>query len=68
MSDNTARRFAQAQGIEVANIPVFLLACKMVGLVDSEEMAQIIEDLRLKDFFEFRVEVRNHLLSRVRLT
>jgi hypothetical protein len=40
----------------------------MVGLVDSEEMAQIIEDLRLKDFFEFRVEVRNHLLSRVRLT
>jgi predicted nucleic acid-binding protein len=63
MSDNTARRFAQAQGVEVANIPVFLLACKMVGLVDSEEMAQIIEDLKIKDFFEFRGEVRNQLLA-----
>jgi len=63
MSDNTARRLAQAQGIEVANIPAFLLACKMAGLVESEEMAQIIEDLKVKDYFEFKAGVRNQLLA-----
>jgi predicted nucleic acid-binding protein len=63
MSGNTARRFAQAQGIEVINIPAFLLACKMVGLVDSEEMAQIVEELKVKDFFEFKGEIRNQLLA-----
>jgi predicted nucleic acid-binding protein len=63
MNDNLARRFAQTQGIEVVSIPAFLMACKMAGLVDPEEMARIIEDLKVKDFFEFKVEVRNQLLA-----
>ena len=62
-SDNVARRFAQTQGITVASIPAFLLACKMAGLVEPEEMARIIEDLKVKDFFEFKAEVRRQLLD-----
>lgn len=50
MSDNKARQFAQSLGVTVVNIPAFLLACKMAGLVSPEQMVQIIEDLRAKDF------------------
>jgi predicted nucleic acid-binding protein len=63
MSDNKARRFASSLGISVANIPAFLLACKTAGLVDSEEMTQIIEDLKDKDFYTFRSDARDLLLK-----
>lgn len=62
-SDNVARRYAQSQGIVVVNIPAFLLACKMAGLVEPKQMARIIEDLKVKDFYEFRAEVRELLLA-----
>jgi len=63
MSDNTARRFAQSLGITVINIPAFLLACKMAGLVNPEQMAQVIQDLRDKDFYRFKSEIRDVLLE-----
>lgn len=63
MNDNKARRFAQSLGLTVANIPAFLLACKMVGLVDSEQMEQIIQDLKDKDYYEFKSDVRDALLE-----
>lgn len=62
-SDNVARRFAQSQGLVAVSIPVFLLACRVSGLLDPEQMAQIIEDLKTKDFYEFRAEIRDLLLS-----
>jgi predicted nucleic acid-binding protein len=40
-----------------------LLACKMTGLVDPERMAQIIQDLRDKDFYLFKSEVHDALLE-----
>jgi len=63
MSDNQARRVARAQGIRVLNIPAFLLACKVAGLIEREEMAQIIRDLKEKDYYEFKREVREVLLK-----
>jgi predicted nucleic acid-binding protein len=63
INDNKARRFAQSQGVVVANIPAFLLACKKASLVSLEEMAQIIKDLKDKDFYEFKPEIRDALLK-----
>jgi predicted nucleic acid-binding protein len=63
MNDNKARQFARSLGITVVNIPAFLLACKMTGLVGSKEIIQIIEDLRIKDFYEFKSEIRDLLLK-----
>ena len=63
MSDNKARQFARAQDVTVANIPAFLLACKMAALASPEQMAQIIDDLKTLDYYEFRVEIRRVLLE-----
>lgn len=63
MSDNKARQFARSLGITVVNIPAFLLACKMAGLVNLEQMNWIIEDLKARDFYQFRSEIRDLLLE-----
>jgi predicted nucleic acid-binding protein len=63
MSDNKARQVARILGVTAVNIPAFLLACKVVGLVDREEMAQIVQALRDKDYYDFRQDVRERLLQ-----
>ena len=63
MSDNQARQFARSLGVTVANIPAFLLACKMAALASPEQMAQIIDDLKTQDYYEFRPEIRRALLG-----
>jgi predicted nucleic acid-binding protein len=62
-NDHLARRFAESFGITVVNIPAFLLACKIDGLVGRYEMAQVVEELRAKDYYEFKAEVRALLLA-----
>jgi len=63
MSDNKARQFARSQGVTVANIPAFLLACKLAALLSPEQMAQIIDDLKIQDYYEFRPEISRALLE-----
>ena len=63
MNDNKARQFARSVGVTVVNIPAFLLACKMAGLLSPEQMEQIIGDLKAKDYYEFRPEIRRALLE-----
>lgn len=63
MSDNKARQFAQSVGVTVVNIPAFLLACKTAGLVEPEQMLQIIQDLKEKDYYQFKSGVRDLLLT-----
>jgi predicted nucleic acid-binding protein len=53
-NDNQARRVAARLGVNVVNLPAFLLACKQAGLVDRQTLSRLIADLRAKDFFEFR--------------
>ncbi|HZY41385.1 MAG TPA: hypothetical protein VFF59_05220, partial [Anaerolineae bacterium] len=63
MSDNQARALARSLSITVVNLPAFLLACKVAGLIDRAGMAQIIQDLKDKDYYEFKTEIRVALLS-----
>jgi len=63
MSDNKARRFARSLSIDAINIPAFLIACKTAGVVDTKTIAQIIDDLRDKDFYEFKKDIRDELLK-----
>jgi predicted nucleic acid-binding protein len=63
MSDNQARQFARSVSVTVVNIPAFLLACKMSGLVGPEQMIQIIQDLKDKDYYKFKSSVRDLLLK-----
>ncbi|MBI5651582.1 MAG: hypothetical protein HZC40_14235 [Chloroflexi bacterium] len=53
-NDNQARRVASRLGVDVVNIPAFLLACKQANLVDRQTLFTVINDLRAKDFFGFR--------------
>jgi predicted nucleic acid-binding protein len=63
ISDNTDRQFARSLGLTVVNIPAFLLACKVAGLVSAEQMVQIVQDLKDKDFYELKSEIRDALLK-----
>jgi predicted nucleic acid-binding protein len=63
MNDNKARHFARSVGVCVINIPGFLLACKMSGLVGPEQMLQIVQDLKELDYYEFKTSVRDLLLA-----
>ena len=63
MNDNQARRLAIAQGITVVNIPAFLLACKMAGLLDKSAIGQLVADLQTKDHYGFRQDVLELLIS-----
>lgn len=63
INDNQARRFARTLGLDAVSIPAFLLACKMAGLVNADEMVRIISDLKDKDFYEFKAEIRDLLLE-----
>ena len=63
ISDNKAREIAKKNNIAVLNISAFLLACKDVGLLSSEDIAIIIQDLKDKDFYEFSKEEKQKLIN-----
>ena len=62
ISDNKAREIANKNNIAVLNIPAFLLACKDAGLLDREDLATIIRDLKDKDYYEFSEGERDKLV------
>ncbi|HEY0781483.1 MAG TPA: hypothetical protein VGE98_03445, partial [Thermoanaerobaculia bacterium] len=62
-NDAQAGRVARRLGIEVANVPAFLLAVKLAGLADRSELAAIVRDLREKDRYAFRADLLDLLLS-----
>ena len=53
ISDNKARRIANKNGMVTLNISAFLLSCKEMGILESDDIANIIHDLRAKDYYEF---------------
>jgi predicted nucleic acid-binding protein len=63
VNDNQARRVAARVGVDVVNIPAFLLACKQSGMVSRAELMAIIADLQTKDFYTFRQDVLDLLMS-----
>jgi predicted nucleic acid-binding protein len=63
MSDNKARRVAARMGTAVINIPAFLLACKTDNWLDRNALQMLVRDLRERDYYEFRQDVLEALLS-----
>ena len=53
ISDNKARRVANKNEIVTLNISAFLLSCKEMRILESNDIANIIHDLREKDYYEF---------------
>ena len=63
MDDRVAGKFAKSRGIVVVDIPEFLLDCKNKKLITSNEISQIIKDLKEKDYYEFSKEIKKRLLQ-----
>ncbi len=61
-NDNGARNTASALGIEVVNIPAFLLGCKTTSFLSRIQVADIVVALEQKDHYGFRSEIRDLLL------
>jgi len=63
MNDNRARQVAVRLGIRVLSVPTFLLAYKNSGLADREQIADLVTALEERDFYGFRKDVRDLLLT-----
>ncbi len=63
MNDNRARQVAVRLGIQVFNVPTFLLAYKDSGLADRAQIADLVTALKERDFYGFRKDVRDLLLA-----
>lgn len=63
IDDQRARVIAKGKGLKVVSIPVFLLFCKKRNVVSSDELKQIVNDLKAKDYYEFSDESRELLLK-----
>lgn len=63
MNDNEARRVAARLGVEVLNVPTFLMACKASGLASRTEILDLVTVLEERDRYGFRKDVRDLLLS-----
>ena len=64
ISDNKARKVANKNGIVTLNISAFLLSCKEMGILESNDIASIIRDLREKDYYEFSEAERAGLIGK----
>ena len=63
MNDNKARSLASNRGLQVVNVPAFLLACKRSGLVDRSKLGELVRSLQERDHYGFRTDVLDLLLS-----
>lgn len=63
ISDNRARREAVRHGIHTVDIPAFLLACKVSGFLDRDQVTRTIRALQEKDWYGFRQDVLASLIE-----
>jgi predicted nucleic acid-binding protein len=63
MNDNKAGQVAGRLGIRVFSVPTFLLAYKDSGLASQEQIADLVTALEERDFYGFRKDVRDLLLT-----
>ncbi|HSS52798.1 MAG TPA: hypothetical protein VLX28_27970, partial [Thermoanaerobaculia bacterium] len=63
MNDNRAGQIATRLGIEVFNVPGFLLACKVSGSISQKQIAELVSALKEKDHYGFRKDALDLLLS-----
>lgn len=63
MNDNRARREAVQRDVQVVDIPAFLLACRLSGVLDATQTAEVVRDLQQRDRYGFRADVLARLLG-----
>ena len=63
IDDNKARAVAKEKRLKVVSLPSFLLYCKRENIVSLDELKQIVNDLKTKDYYEFNEEVKRTLLE-----
>ena len=63
IEDRKAEKAASNENVTSFNIPELLLACKERGILKSDDIAQIISDLKEKDGYLFSKEVEEELLK-----
>lgn len=56
-NDRQVQRLATGRGVIVINIPAFLLACKLTGVLDRVALAEITAALQAKDHYGFPRDV-----------
>ena len=61
-SDKKALGIARKHDVKAINIPAFLLACKSSAFLNTKEISCIIQDLKIKDYYEFSDDMRKRLL------
>lgn len=62
-NDTLARQVARRKGLDVVDIPTFLLSCKLSGFLDRDAIQEVVQDLRERDHYGFRKEILDRLLS-----
>jgi len=62
-NDRQVKRLATGYDVPVVNIPAFLVACKLAGLLDRSALAEIINLLQERDYYSFRQDVLRMLLD-----
>lgn len=63
IDDQKARFVAKEKYLKVVSVPAFLLYCKIKAVVSLDEMKQVVEDLKNKDYYKFSDEVKKMLLE-----
>ncbi len=63
IDDQKARVIAKRKGLKVVSIPAFLLFFKRKNVVSLDELKQIVNDLKVKDYYEFSEESRKVLFD-----
>ncbi len=63
MNDNRAGQVATRLGVEVFNVPGFLLACKLSGSIGQKQIEDLIAALKERDHYGFRKDALDLLLS-----
>ena len=63
MNDAQANRVAARHGVPAVNLPAFLMACKLAGVLDRTQIAEMISALWEKDHYRFRQDVQDLLLA-----
>jgi predicted nucleic acid-binding protein len=63
MNDSRAGQVAARLGVDVFNVPGFLLGCKFSGSVSRKQIADLVAALEERDHYGFKKDARNLLLS-----
>ena len=63
IDDRDAKEMAKEEGKNCYDLPTFLLSCKKKGILNTEELEQIIADLENEDSYYFTDEIEERLVS-----